>query len=68
MKMRMFHLGIKNKSICFVLLSSFRNSGFAELTWHSEMKSKRRFLLHFSRFFVTLHPKSRIINQLDMLL
>ena len=36
------------------LVSIFRNFGFAELTIHSEMKRKRCFLLHFSRFFLTL--------------
>ena len=39
---------------CFVLLSSFRNSGFAEGTDSRKWKEKQAFLLFCSRFFVTL--------------
>ena len=41
----------KNKAKVFVLLSTFRNSGFAELTWHSEIKRKESFPFVFLSFF-----------------
>ncbi len=45
----------KNSSFLFAFHSFFRNSGFAEVTVHSEMKKKILvFFLHFTRFFVTL--------------
>ena len=46
----------KKKNNSFVLRSTFRNSGFAEVTWHSE---KLKYIWLFLRFFVTLHPKLR---------
>jgi len=33
------------------LLSTFRNFGFAEVTWHSEMKRKASFTFAFRSFF-----------------
>ena len=35
----------------FVLLSSFRNFDFVEVTWHSEMKRKASFSFAFLSFF-----------------
>ena len=48
----------KKKSFLFVLLSTFRNFGFAEVTRNRKRKEKRAFLLRFSRFFVTLQEIS----------
>ena len=53
---KVLRLGRKNKRVCFVLRSTFRTFGYAELTMHSEMKRKQAFLLHFARFLVTLQP------------
>jgi len=36
-------LVVETKRVYFVLLSIFRNFGFAELTWHSEMERKTSF-------------------------
>ena len=44
-------LGRKNKSICFVLLSTFRNFGFAEVTMRSEMQRKMGFPFAFHSLF-----------------
>ena len=43
-------LGKKETSF-FVLRSPFRNFGFAELTWHSEMKRRVNFSFAFLSFF-----------------
>ena len=48
------YVSTKKRMNSFVLRSTFRNFGFAELVRHSEMKIKVPFLLHFTRFFVTL--------------
>ena len=41
---KLLRLGIKNKRVCFVLLSFFRNFGLnAELTWHSAKKEMNFF-------------------------
>ena len=37
---KLLHLGIKNKRAYFVLRSTFRNFGFAEVTWHSGKRRK----------------------------
>ena len=48
----------------FAFRPTFRNFGFAEVTRHSEMKRKTRFLLHFSLFFVPLPPQTITYHKL----
>ena len=47
---KLLRLGKKGTSF-FVLLSTFRNFGFAELTWHSEMKEKSKLSFCISLVF-----------------
>ena len=56
----------KKKSILFVLLSTFRNSGFAEVTLRSEMKRKTSFPFAFHSTFRNIAVRDREITMLGI--
>ena len=60
---KLLRLGIKNKRVCFVLRSTFRNSDFVEVTTSRKCKEKQVFLLHFTRLFVILQHQMVTDNE-----
>ena len=48
---KLLRLGKKKEQVSLFCSRFFRNFGFAELTWHSEMKRKASFSFAFPSFF-----------------